>query len=156
MLNAFKTFYEPTHNNVVAIDSGKMLPLLRWFSYNENNIDKVNKINQTAFWSDKKVVYAGLYYNIDKSQKFIKYLKKTKQEQNEVLMDCLKKYLKISKSELIKNWHIIEPQLTKEFLQELALKCGLEQKECKELGVDFKVAKIKEVKEKPKGLFAFC
>ena len=156
MLNAFKTFFEPTHRNALLNDSGKMLPLLRWFANNENNIDAVAKINRTAFWVDKELVYAGLYYNIDKSQKFIKYPKQTKQEKNELLLSCLKKYFRMNCTELEKNWGVIEPQLTKEFLQELALKCGLEQKECKELGVEFKVAKFVPIKEKPKGLMAFC
>ena len=157
MINSFKTFYEPTPCNAINIERGKLYPLVKWLSGAQKSIRQVSKINNTAFWIPHQLVFADLYYSINKGMRFFKYPKKVKGEkENEVLINCLKKKLCCGKSEINKNWHLIEAQLTKDELQQMTVDFGLNGKECKALGVKFEKPNFKiKVEKKQKGLMDY-
>jgi len=155
MFNDFKSFFGNDSNKVMEISRGKLLPLLRWFSFSTVNLKEISRINKTAFWIPHEAVYGDIYLNVNKGMRFIKYLKKQKVKDKEVLISCLKKIYSCGKSELEKNWDIIEPQLTKDKLLEMAVMCGLNNKEAKGIGVKLPKIKAKEIKKKPRGLLSF-
>jgi len=153
-------------NTFKALQAGRLdlcedkfaFPVMRWMSGAVENLDICTKANIYFFKLKPKIIFSILACCPKKG--FVKYPKKTKEKENEIL-EILRPYLKKlyswSDKELETNKQIINIMIDKEdFLQELNQKLGFTKEECKKLGINYKVEKY-EFKSKPatKDLFSF-
>lgn len=152
----FQNFFKKPVGEVIAESSGVVIPMLKWFSYEPANLKEMQRINEHMFWSSPQIATADIFFNIIKGRRFIKYLKKEKETpKTELIIHCLARKYGCGKSEIMKNWAVLEPQLTDEMLLELARETGLDGKEYKVLGIKYEKIKVAVPKPKPKGLMAF-
>ena len=153
MLNAMNDIKAGKVNN---IPSQQLYPLLIWFSNHQNNLPVCTKINKYFFYVKPRILLGMLSLGVDKSVRFIKYPKKTKEEE---ILKLLKPYIKDIYGWSINEWNynlgLIKSLIQdKTFLVDLNKRIGFEKKECKKLGLEFakiKVAKMSAVRQK--GLF---
>lgn len=130
------------------------MPLLRWFSNHIRNIHKLQPLNLRQFYNSKSIIAHGIFLNIDRSVRFIKYPKKIVDE-NELafLIPYIMEHFGWSEREYELNKELInleDPNLHM-FLHK---KFGLEKSELRKLGIKTEKVKAKfEKVQKTKGFF---
>lgn len=145
MLAAFRTL---TGNNVDAIkgiDKNKIFVLNRWLSFEPSNYKVTSLVDRLMLGrADPYILKRLLFEGVNKKKKFIKFIKKKKEDQE--LNIELKKYFKLSSKELEHQQHLIN--LDGKLLSKMALNLGWNKKQCKKFNVEFKEAKKEKLKKK--------
>ncbi len=141
------------------IPTNMLFPLMTWNSGEASNIRACNEVNKLFYFVKPRILMGLLSLTINKNTRFIRY-PKTKAEKDKkllILKPHLKKLYKWSEREWKLNLVHTKP-LTgdKEFLRELSIIVGMEKKECKALGIEFKKFKINKIpKRVTRSLFSF-
>ena len=152
-----KAYLNIQKGNIADVPNNFLFPLMIWNSGNVKNLKLCNYINKHFFFVKPEILKGLLSLGIDKHQRVGQYPKTTKKDKDKKI-ELLQPYLKqiygwsnrvfeIQKNLIDFNDHT--------FLKEISKKCGLNKKECKILGVEFKTFKVdkSKVNNKQKGLW---
>jgi len=140
---------------ITDVDNNKLFIINRWASFNPNNRELCEKVSRLISGKvNKKVIKSLMFLSLNK--KVPKYLKLEKED--DVLKDHLKKFYKFSEREYQIQKHLIV--VDNILINELALKLGLNKKECKKIGANWvepKKEKLRkeDLKPKAKGLGSY-
>jgi len=128
--NLYMEFQKIYSNQLTDVDL--LVPLMNWYSNYTGNILKMQKLNRSFFYSDKNVLNHYMVLSVNKNFKFIKYPKKTKDDED-FIVGYIKRYY---------NWTDREYEFYKEFVKvdeeliaKLDQKYGFDNSECKKLGI---------------------
>lgn len=158
LYDCYKIILDGKEEDLERIPSSLMFPLIRWFSFARTNVNACQMVNRYFKWVDYKVLRWLLYFKIDTDKKFIKYLKYEDSEKFDFLRDYLKKYFGYSEREYLLERQVIDKLMqSQDFKKDLNGVFGFSQKECKDLGLEYKKEKIeKRVDTGSKSLFSFA
>ncbi len=135
-------------NSLQQVDNQTIFPLTKWLSNEATNLPICMPLNKYAFWMDKDVYKYALHFGINKSKRFISTLKKLadKDEKTKLIKSCMQRYYKWSDREVEIHSDMIELIVDEEQLNEWNKMYGLNKKECKVLGLEYKEPKLKKLK----------
>jgi hypothetical protein len=127
---------------------------VRHFSGNCRNLQACENIVKKFFYIKPRVVFSMIYFLCDFRYRN-KYPKS--QHKKEYEEEIARKYLKLmygwSDTEYDKNKSVLK--LNQDFFKDLHSKIGLTKEECKKLGIEVKVEKIKIREKRENDLFSF-
>lgn len=131
-----------------------LVPLLNWFSNTRSNIIKMQDINRMFFYCGKKTLCNGIFLNVNRTVRFIKYPKKPKNEEELVfLIPYICRYYGWSEREYEFYSHLINLE-DEELHLELDRQFAFDKSECRKLGIKReKIKKKYEGKPKVVGFF---
>lgn len=139
-----------------SFDKNKLFIVNRYLGMEVSNVEVTAKVDK---WSTggvgKDILIAYLFLKINKKKKFIKYLKRDKEDLE--LNGYVKQYYGFSGRELEFQKGLINFE-DKSFLKELSIKLGWDRKVCRKFGVAWKEPKKEKLKieeQKSKSLFDF-
>ena len=153
MFESLKNLYS---GNLEECKNNMLFPILRWTTGNKDNIPTSNLANKYFFFVKPEVIKSILYYGLPK--KYVtKYPKKIKTENSFIYDKYIKQYFGYNYKEMNLLIPVLEEKLKdKQFKIKIATFFGLDKKECKQLGLDYKeLTKDQLSSKKPKSLFDF-
>ena len=151
LLDNFKRLYD--FDQLKDFDTGMNIPIIRWLSFEPLNNPMCLAMNKHIYWIDPRIVPYALHFGINKSKKFIQYVRKPKDDETlDFLKTVLQERYQWTDKELRKNWGVITMLMQdKEFLKSMDKMYGFNEKQCKELGIEY-TKPIFEKKPKPKNM----
>ena len=153
MFNSLKILLGKEQSKLEEVDNNKLFILNRWLSMEESNAEITSFVDKVTLGNINPAIKKQLLFlGINKSKRFIKYLKKEKDDNS--LDIYLKRYYNLSNRELEIQRYLID--VNKELLKDMSVKFGWDKKTCKKYDVEFSEPKKEKLKkEKSKNLFNF-
>lgn len=158
LYEAYKIVSGGKESELELIPSAMMFPLIRWFSFEKSNVNVCNTLNIQFKYVNYKLLRWLLYFKINIERKYIKYLKASKEDDKLLFLEeAIKKYFNYSEREYQFSKKILDKQLlSQDFKKMLSVAFGFDQKQCRALGVEYKVEKAsKKTDTSSKSLFSF-
>lgn len=141
MANLFEE-YENCLYKSIRPDPKMLFVLNRWFSNAPQNVELCCTIDRLHLRADKELLASMLNLGINRKVRFIKYIKKKKEDKE--LDECLCKYLDYSSRELEYQRPLLDLE---ELKPKMAVALGWSKKQCKKFGVDYETPKKKKLKK---------
>ena|SRR3990167_5601708 len=146
ILEDYKNLF--SFDTIQSVDENKIVPLMRWLSYEPSNLGICLKVNKYIKYIDKKIAVYALHFKINKQKQFIRTIKKPDEEDKlEFLKIEIQNHYKWTDKELIKNWKVIEMFLKdKEYVKELDRSFAFTEEQCKLLDIPYIKPTIEKLK----------
>lgn len=158
LFESYKVFFDSksTEEDLKRIPNNLVVPLIRWMSFNKDNLDICSLLNRYFMYVDADVIKYLLFYKVNIDNPYIKYIKHNKSSSLEFLKSYLKSYFSWSEREYMCYENIISEELKKDNVKLLLNSVfGFSQEECKKLGVSYKVEIKKRKDTGSQSLFNF-